>query len=204
MKQSFLNQCTACLLIPFIANASSTEYQAAQLDSIFDAKAAVSGTPVAPLRLGINPSLPGPLHVPAASAVPLKSGTSMRQSNHWTWLGNLTWGLCNSILGLTASLLFCIPPLLFGKLPKIGLSPTGEQILVQTPVAFIPFSLGIFHIGQNDSKAKHETAHSRQSAALGPLFLPLIAVDYLILCPLLSLIIGEPTSIMENCADKWN
>lgn len=70
-----------------------------------------------------------------------------------------------------------------GELPKLSLSPNGKQFLVSSHKG-ASFSLGAFEFKGDATRVHpgivtaHEGGHSKQSAVLGPLYLPYIAQDY--------------------------
>lgn len=118
-------------------------------------------------------------------------------------ISNLTWGLVNSVIGagvvLTAAIVS--PFTQYVDFPTIKLSASGQQIYVDvsglTPVAG-KMSLGIFELDNHGGyhfASGHEGGHAKQSALLGPLYLPVVVFSYIIQ--------GHSGSFMETWADNW-
>ena len=85
--------------------------------------------------------------------------------------------------------------------PTIKVSASGQQIYVDvsglTPVPG-KMSLGIFELDNHSSyffASGHEGGHAKQSALLGPLYLPVVVFSYIIQ--------GHSASFMETWADNW-
>lgn len=123
--------------------------------------------------------------------------------NLFAWIGNLTWGVVNSALGLgiVIATMVVSPLTPYVDFPTFAASQNGKQIYVDvtgmSPVAG-KMSLGIFELdnGTNPSFATgHEGAHAVQSAILGPLYIPAVLVTYAIS--------GFDQGFMENWADAW-
>lgn len=123
-----------------------------------------------------------------APAAPSAGSTSSGSSflNFATILSNLVWGLPNTIVGgAIAAVSMIASPIFKGEMPTFSASPNGKQIHVGNSILPLPgyeMSLGLFHLDSNDytggSVAAHEGGHADQSALLGPLYLPVIGVDY--------------------------
>jgi len=118
-------------------------------------------------------------------------------------ISNLTWGLVNSVIGagvvLTAAIVS--PFTRYVDFPTIKLSASGQQLYVDvsglTPVAG-KMSLGIFELDNHSGyyfASGHEGGHAKQSALLGPLYLPVVVFSYIIQ--------GHSGSFMETWADNW-
>tara|TARA_Y100000590_G_scaffold470775_1_gene670255 strand:- start:77317 stop:78579 length:1263 start_codon:yes stop_codon:yes gene_type:complete len=118
-------------------------------------------------------------------------------------ISNLTWGLVNSVIGagvvLTAAIVS--PFTRYVDFPTIKLSASGQQLYVDvsglTPVAG-KMSLGIFELDNHGGyyfASGHEGGHAKQSALLGPLYLPVVVFSYIIQ--------GHSGSFMETWADNW-
>lgn len=118
-------------------------------------------------------------------------------------ISNLTWGLVNTVIGagvvLTAAIVS--PFTRYVDFPTIKLSSSGQQIYVDvsglTPVAG-KMSLGIFELDNHGGyffASGHEGGHAKQSALLGPLYLPVVVFSYIIQ--------GHSGSFMETWADNW-
>lgn len=94
-----------------------------------------------------------------------------------TWLGNLTWGLVNTAIGFLTAIGYTIGHLFsHGRFPEIRFN--GTQINVgPEEIGGHCWSLGAFHIG-TPAHADHEAGHAKQSALLGPLYLPAVFLSY--------------------------
>ena len=118
-------------------------------------------------------------------------------------ISNLTWGLVNSVIGagvvLTAAIVS--PFTTYVDFPTIKLSASGQQLYVDVS-GLTPFagkmSLGIFELDNHGGyyfASGHEGGHAKQSALLGPLYLPVVVFSYVIQ--------GHSGSFMETWADNW-
>lgn len=121
-----------------------------------------------------------------------------------TWIGNLTWGLFNSLIGFILFIGALLHLAGKGEKPVVRLSRTGEQIVLENGVyGDDVMSLGIFQFGQTShikiedkyTDDEHETGHARQSAVLGPFYLPLVGISYAN--------VGGPYGFIEDWADDW-
>jgi hypothetical protein len=117
-------------------------------------------------------------------------------------ISNLTWGLCNSVVGLGVIFwaMIASPFSEYVDFPSFTMSENGFQIWVNATGAIIPwmaFSLGVFVFGSSSEPyaGAHEGGHSFQSAILGPFYLPTVGISYLIQ--------GHYGSFMETWADGW-
>jgi hypothetical protein len=120
-----------------------------------------------------------------------------------SWVGNLTWGLVNTLLGLGVVIAaMVVSPLTpYVDFPTFAISQNGKQIYVDvtgmSPVAG-KMSLGLFELdnGSGPSFATgHEGGHAVQSAILGPLYIPAVLVTYALS--------GFDQGFMEDWADAW-
>ncbi|MFT6070732.1 MAG: hypothetical protein ACJAT2_000708 [Bacteriovoracaceae bacterium] len=118
-------------------------------------------------------------------------------------ISNLTWGLVNTVIGAGVVLAAAIisPFTKYVDFPTIKVSASGQQIYVDvsglTPVAG-KMSLGIFELDNHGGyffASGHEGGHAKQSALLGPLYLPVVIFSYIIQ--------GHSGSFMEDWADSW-
>ena len=118
-------------------------------------------------------------------------------------ISNLTWGLVNTVIGAGVVLAAAIisPFTKYVDFPTIRVSSSGQQIYVDvsglTPVAG-KMSLGIFELDNHGGyffASGHEGGHAKQSALLGPLYLPVVIFSYIIQ--------GHSGSFMEDWADAW-
>jgi hypothetical protein len=123
--------------------------------------------------------------------------------NLFAWVGNLTWGLVNTLLGLGVVIAtMVISPLTpYVDFPTFAPAQNGKQIYVDvtgmSPVAG-KMSLGLFELDNASGPSfasGHEGAHAVQSAILGPLYLPAVLVTYAIS--------GFDQGFMEDWADAW-
>lgn len=112
-----------------------------------------------------------------------------------SWIGNLSWGFPNTVLGLLTGIGLSAACLFTGRLPSFHLSSTRAQIIWDTGnvTQGRNVSLGLFHIGtflDHHSSAtdangrerlqRHESGHAIQSAVLGPFYLHLVLTSYAI------------------------
>lgn len=118
-------------------------------------------------------------------------------------ISNLTWGLVNTVIGAGVVLAAAVisPFTKYVDFPTIKISASGQQIYVDvsglTPVAG-KMSLGIFELDNHGGfffASGHEGGHAKQSALLGPLYLPVVIFSYIIQ--------GHSGSFMEDWADNW-
>lgn len=105
-------------------------------------------------------------------------------------LGNLTWGLINTVIG-TGVLLVSVVPSFFvedGFFPALHYcerNPRQLNLDIEALGKLLKegdsFSLGLFqfNLSRNEGMA-HEGGHAAQSAVLGPFYLPTVFVSYLI------------------------
>ncbi|OUR99639.1 hypothetical protein A9Q84_01050 [Halobacteriovorax marinus] len=99
---------------------------------------------------------------------------------------NLTWGLPNTLIGVGIILATAIvsPFTPYVDFPTFNISASGQQIYVDTsgmgPMAG-KMSMGLFefdnHAGYHFASG-HEAGHSKQSALLGPFYLPAVLLSY--------------------------
>lgn len=110
-------------------------------------------------------------------------------ANLISWVGNLTWGLVNTIVGaaVVAFAMIAVPIITLGQeFVHFSISASGSQIYVYTPgLGLMPgkLSMGLFELdntGMYTWASEHEGVHALQSALLGPLYLPAILVSYAI------------------------
>jgi len=127
-----------------------------------------------------------------------------------TVVGNLTWGLCNTLIGAGVVLTTMIVSPFTDAIdfPSFAIARNGMQFYVDvsgmSPIAG-KMSLGLFELSNYAGlsfASDHEGGHGIQSAVLGPLYLPTIIADYIIS--------GYSYSLMENLAwqasyasDQW-
>lgn len=119
-----------------------------------------------------------------------------------TLIGNLTWGLANTIIGagVVLAAIAVSPFTRYVDLPSFKLSKSGMQIYVDvTGMSPIPgkMSLGLFELDNASSfdfASHHEAGHAIQSALLGPFYLPVVLITYLIS--------GFDSGLMEDLADS--
>ncbi len=90
--------------------------------------------------------------------------------NVLTIVGNLTWGLVNTLLGTVVAL----PFLLTGSLPRVSNNGKQLQLMPAFMEAKQGLSLGIWSFGKVDPL--HEGGHAIQSAILGPFYLLAIGI----------------------------
>lgn len=119
-----------------------------------------------------------------------------------TLVGNLTWGLANTLIGAGVVLVtMAVSPFTrYVDFPTFRVSASGMQIYVDvTGMSPIPgkMSLGLFELDNAAGyryASEHEAGHAIQSAILGPFYLPTVLVTYLIS--------GFDVGLMEDLADE--
>lgn len=103
-----------------------------------------------------------------------------------TTVGNLTWGLANTLIGAgTVLVTMAVSPFSdYVDFPSFAISASGMQIYVDVS-GIAPFggkiSLGLFELNNGAGyyfASEHEAGHAIQSAILGPLYLPTVLVTY--------------------------
>lgn len=103
-----------------------------------------------------------------------------------TIIGNLTWGLANTLIGAGAVLVaMAVSPFSpYVDFPTFALASSGMQIYVDV-TGISPFygkmSLGLFELDNGTGyyfASEHEAGHAIQSAILGPLYLPTVLITY--------------------------
>ncbi len=123
--------------------------------------------------------------------------------NLFTWVGNLTWGLVNTLIGLGVVIATMVvsPFTPYVDFPTFALAQNGKQIYVDvtgmSPVAG-KMSLGLFELDNAAGPgfaSGHEGAHAVQSAILGPFYLPAVLLTYAIS--------GFDQGFMEDWAWEW-
>lgn len=118
-----------------------------------------------------------------------------------TIIGNLTWGLANTLIGagIVLATMAVSPFTPYVDFPTFALSSSGMQIYVDvTGMGPLPgkLSMGLFELDNGlgySYASEHEGGHAIQSAILGPLYLPTVLVTYLIS--------GFDQGLMEDLAD---
>jgi hypothetical protein len=118
-----------------------------------------------------------------------------------TIIGNLTWGLANTIIGagIVLATMAVSPFTPYVDFPTFALSSSGMQIYVDvTGMSPLPgkMSMGLFELDNGTGyhfASEHEAGHAIQSAILGPLYLPTVLITYLIS--------GFDQGLMEDLAE---
>ena len=118
-----------------------------------------------------------------------------------TIIGNLTWGLANTVIGAGVVLVtMAVSPFTpYVDFPTFNIAASGMQIYVDvTGMSPIPgkMSLGLFELDNAtwyEFESDHEAGHAIQSAILGPFYLPTVIMSYIIS--------GHHGSFMERLAD---
>ena len=118
-------------------------------------------------------------------------------------MGNLTWGLINTAIGVGAVLgtMIVSPFTRYVDFPTFAISASQQQIYVDVSgLGPIPgkMSLGLFELDNHSGyyfASGHEAGHAKQSALLGPLYLPMVLFSYAVQ--------GHHGSFMERWADVW-
>ena len=118
-------------------------------------------------------------------------------------IGNLTWGMVNTAIGLGAVLgtMIISPFTRYVDFPTFAISASEQQIYVDVSgMGPIPgkMSLGLFELDNHSGyyfASGHEAGHAKQSALLGPMYLPMVLLSYAIS--------GHSGSFMERWADVW-
>ncbi len=110
--------------------------------------------------------------------------------NVLAWIGNLTWGLVNTMIGasIVVAAMAVSPFTPYVDFPTLRISQNGNQIYADVtginPLGLAgKMSMGIFELdnGAGASFAsEHEGGHAIQSAILGPFYLPTVLTTYLI------------------------
>lgn len=124
--------------------------------------------------------------------------------NFLTVIGNLTWGLINTVLGIGVIVFAMIvsPFIETVDFPSFSVAQNGKQIAVEID-GLVPwnrnFSLGLleFRGRSYGLDSKHEGAHATQSAVLGPLYLPVVMASYVLSGGY------SHDSLIERWADAW-
>jgi hypothetical protein len=105
-----------------------------------------------------------------------------------TFIGNLTWGLANTLIGagIVLATMAVSPFTPYVDFPSFAISSSGMQIYVDV-TGMTPFpgklSMGLFELDNGlgyTYASEHEGGHAIQSAILGPLYLPTVLITYLI------------------------
>ncbi|MBY0469523.1 hypothetical protein K2X30_00030 [bacterium] len=103
-------------------------------------------------------------------------------------LGNLTWGLVNTLIGVTivVATMVVSPFTEYVDFPSFRVASNGMQIYVNvtgmSPIAG-KMSMGLFELDNAsgyDFASAHEGGHAIQSAILGPFYLPVVLATYLV------------------------
>lgn len=103
-----------------------------------------------------------------------------------TIIGNLTWGLANTLIGAGVVLVtMAVSPFSqYVDFPTFAIAASGMQIYVDV-TGMSPFggkmSLGLFELDNGSGyyfASEHEAGHAIQSAILGPLYLPTVLITY--------------------------
>lgn len=101
-----------------------------------------------------------------------------------TWLDHFTVGGVNTVIGGGNVLIALIARAVTGEGIRMSVSDSnhGQQVLVKGGSLNwgFDYSLGLFNNGAHAIAAKHEAGHSQQSSTVGPIYLPLVGLDYLI------------------------
>lgn len=107
------------------------------------------------------------------------------------WVDHVTYGAFNTAVGIPVAV---VAHAMKGSAPKFRIDKTNQQIVLRegSPGSG-NFSIGAFHFG--DGGDAHEAAHSKQSAILGPFYLPAVVASYLTQ--------GRSNSMMESWASSW-
>jgi hypothetical protein len=135
------------------------------------------------------------LYTPGSNSAVLK--------NILIWIGNLTWGLINTLIGVGIILATIIvsPFSEYVDFPRFRIARSGRQIYVDVS-GMGPYtaklSMGIFEFdnGMGYERASyHEGGHAAQSAILGPFYLPVVMASYLSA--------GWGGGFVEDWADMW-
>jgi hypothetical protein len=111
------------------------------------------------------------------------------------WFDHFTYGLVNTAVGIPVALAGMAGNwIVNGTPPRIGIDSTGQQIVLPTaPWNSFNYSTGALHHG--DAADAHEAGHGKQSGVMGPAFLPVVGLTYLIQ--------GLDVGVMEDWADAW-
>ena len=107
-----------------------------------------------------------------------------------TWIGNLTWGLVNTMIGasIVVAAMVVSPFTDYVDFPTLRISQSGNQIYADVtgmnPLGLAgKMSMGLFELdnGAGESFAsEHEGGHAIESAVLGPFYLPTVLATYLV------------------------
>ena len=125
-------------------------------------------------------------------------------ANTLTIVGNLTWGLPNTVVGGIVALMSMVAhpfiPADEREAMDFGISSNGKQIRFNSQLIYgngISFesSLGMFQTtNSGGDNNEHEGGHAVQSAILGPFYFPAVGLSYLIS--------GFDAGVMEEWADR--
>jgi hypothetical protein len=119
------------------------------------------------------------------------------------WIGNLTWGLINTLVGvgIIIATMIVSPFSEYVDFPRFAMARSGRQIYVDVS-GMGPYpaklSMGIFEFDNHTGygwASHHEGGHAAQSAILGPFYLPVVLASYLTA--------GWGGGFIEDWADAW-
>ncbi|MBI2608057.1 MAG: hypothetical protein HYW47_00455 [Deltaproteobacteria bacterium] len=134
---------------------------------------------------------------------------SLSQLNRRTFLdslvvlGNLTWGLVNTLAGAGIILATAIASPFTDRIdfPTFQLAKNGKQIYVDVSGMYLlsgKMSLGLWELSNGygwSAVSEHEGGHATQSAVLGPLYIPVVLVSYAS--------VQSQGGFVEDWADIW-
>lgn len=120
-----------------------------------------------------------------------------------SWIGNLTIGLVNTLIGAGVVVLTAIisPLSRTVDFPTLKISASGSQIYADVSGMGLmhgKMSLGLFELDNYagyTAASEHEGAHAIQSVIFGPLYLPVVIASYMIS--------GFDRGFMEDWAERW-
>ena len=103
------------------------------------------------------------------------------------WFDHLTYGSANTVLGIVYAGSGVVYNRIFRReetsSPGFRLDETGQQIVIKGSGFLLDYqqSSGAIHMGSNEGESdEHEAGHGKHSGLLGPLYLPITALDFLI------------------------
>jgi hypothetical protein len=129
--------------------------------------------------------------------VPARAADSSEQSidiKVLTWVDHFTYGAFNTAVGIPLAITGVIVNKIKGENPEFYIDKTGRQLVIDSAALNSgAYSTGAIHHGSGGDA--HEAGHSHQSGVLGPLYLPVVLIDYAIE--------GHTGSVVERWADRW-
>ncbi|MBI3555958.1 MAG: hypothetical protein HY074_06830 [Deltaproteobacteria bacterium] len=111
------------------------------------------------------------------------------------WFDHFTYGLINTAIGIPVAITGIIANAVTRhQVPRVTFDSTGQQIRISSSnLNGFDYSTGAIHHGSCCDA--HEAGHGKESGVLGPAYLPVVGLTYLIQ--------GMDVGVMEDWADAW-